>query len=378
VEGQYVGTLRLLDAATPADKHDGEVFGCAYTPDSAFVLSGGWDGHLRLWDAATGGHLAALRASPKPLSCCAFTPDNKQWVAGTMDGLLSFWDGVSHQTTLNFLAHTRPVSAITFAPDGQTLATASWDRQIVLRKVGKEREGGRVLTGHEDIVAGCRFTPDSKQLLSWSHDRSVRLWDVDSARVLSVFPGHKDRVTAASLSPDGRWAASVGRDGALRLWDLIASTEIGGADLGREGRGCFFLLDGESLVSVDAQGRLMLLSLPRFEIQAQLNTSLKVMCGELAPSGDQLALGCEDGTIQLVAIDGLESASIVVTATQSLKPTSSLLGRLIGSSRLTRTYQYTCPVCREPAETTTLPTKPVSCAKCQRQLSIKTREMMLV
>ena len=36
------------------------------------------------------------------------------------------------------MAHTRPISCIRFAPDGQMLATTSWDRQVTIRRVGKE------------------------------------------------------------------------------------------------------------------------------------------------------------------------------------------------------------------------------------------------
>ena len=80
-----MGTLRLLEATSPADRHDGEVFGCAYTPDGACVLTGGWDGNLRLWDAGTGAQMTALPVSPKPLSSCAVTPDGQHWLSGSME-----------------------------------------------------------------------------------------------------------------------------------------------------------------------------------------------------------------------------------------------------------------------------------------------------
>src|SRR4051794_6250807 len=157
--GVNVGTLRLLDAAATTERHDGEVYSCAYTPDGAFVLTGGWDGYLRLWDMASGDVRVSLAASPKPLSCSACSPDGLNWFSGSMEGLFTIWDGVSQQPLQSFVAHPRPISGIAFAPDGQRLATASWDRAVTLRKLGKEREG-RTLSGHADIVAGCRFTVD--------------------------------------------------------------------------------------------------------------------------------------------------------------------------------------------------------------------------
>jgi WD40 repeat protein len=363
-----VGTLRLLEARSP-ERHEGEVYGCACTSDGAFVLSGGWDGKPRLWDAASGASLVQLPASPKPLSCCAFSPDGRHWLSGSMEGLLSTWDGVSYQTLSSFVAHTRPISAIRFAPDGQTLATASWDRQIALRKQGNEREA-RVLAGHGNIVAGCRFTADGKNLVSWSHDSTIKLWDVALAREVATLTGHTDRVTAVALSPDGRWLLSGGRDALVRLWDLETRSELAALNLGAEVRAAFALLDGESAVVVDAAGRLFLLSLPGLEVQTQMDLPFRAMCGKLAPTGTQLALGGEDGLVYFLAVEGLEGVSLVVTARQSYKEHASVLARLFGSTKLRRMYEYTCPSCRQTMEVPTLPAQPVACRKCRRSLRV--------
>jgi WD40 repeat protein len=369
-----VATLRLLEAAAPSERHEGEVYSCAYTPDSAFVLSGGWDGVLRLWDASTGEARLGLSVSPKPLSCCASSPDGQQWLTGSMEGMLGFWDGVSHQMLQSFVAHTRPISAICFSPDGQGLATASWDRQVTLRKPGSEREA-RVLSAHLDIVSGCRFTIDGKHLISWSHDRSIKLWDVQTLRDVATLAGHTDRVTTLSLSPDGRYALSGGRDATARLWDLDAHTEAATVNLGAEVRSCCFLLDGESVVVADAVGRLFLMAAPSFEVLAQAQTPFKVMCGELAPSGTQLALGGEDGRVHFVAVEGLEGASFVVAATPNFKPQANLFERFLGKTRMTRTWTWFCPACRHSVESATLPTGPVACPQCRRPLRVHGRQL---
>jgi WD40 repeat protein len=367
-----VGTLRLLEANAPSERHAGEVYSCAYTPDSAFVLSGGWDGILRLWDGNSCTALTGLPASPKPLSCCAISPDGKQWLTGSMEGLLGFWDGLSHSQLQNFVAHTRPISSICFSPDGQFLATASWDRLILLRKVGSEREG-RPLSGHQDIVAGCRFTVGGKQLISWSHDTTIKLWDLQMLRETATLTGHTDRVTTLALSPDGQFAISGGRDTTVRLWDLDQQTEAAVVKLGAEVRACFFLLDGASIVVADAVGRLFLMSSPTFEVQAREQTKFKVLCGDLAPSGTHLALGGDDGLVHFVAVEGFEDASLVVAATQNVTQQANLLDRFLGKTRLVRIWKYACPACRQSIEATTLPSEPVACPRCRRHLRVHGR-----
>lgn len=365
-----------LRGAGSGEGHGGEVFSCVYTADSAFVLSAGWDGNLRLWAAAHGQLVASLQASNKPLSCCTLSPDGTTWLSGSMEGSLSGWDAITHQLKWNFLGHIRPISAIQYSPDGQALATSSWDRKIVVRKVGKEREG-QALSGHSDIVAGCRWSADGKQLLSWSHDGTMRLWEAETGRLIAQLSGHEDRVTAASFALDGQGVLSGSRDGSVKWWDLQRKTETRSVQLNGEIRGCWCLLDGESAVAVSSEGRLVLWSLPDFEVRAELTSDIKVMCGDLSPSGSDLVLGSEDGLIHFIAIDGLEDAPMVVAPSQMMKPIAGMFGRFLGRPKMQPAYQFTCPACRHRAEISSLPRQAIPCGVCQRLLRVRSESLQL-
>jgi WD40 repeat protein len=59
--------------------------------------------------------------------------------------------------------------------------------------------------GHTSIIARVLFTPDNSQIITLSHDGSIRVWDVESGECvgvmyppLSIYPGY------AQLSPDGK------------------------------------------------------------------------------------------------------------------------------------------------------------------------------
>jgi len=367
-----VATLRLVPPAQ-TDKHEGEVFSCTFTPDGGFVLSAGWDGHLRLWEASTGTHLTALRAGPKPLSACAVTPDGRKWVAGSLEGLLTFWDAHTHALLTQYAGHTRPVSSICFAADQGLMATASWDRSVCLSKFGRDRDV-RSLLGHRDIVAGCQFLPDGAALLSWSHDATLRLWEVESGPEGPVLTGHQDRITAAAVSPEGRWAASGSRTGELLLWDLAACRQVGSVQLSAEVCGCFFLLDGTSLLTVDVEGHVVLFSLPALQPQFQLSAQLPVQCGALSTGGTQLALGGSDGQVHFLAVEGLEGRPLVVMTTRSTREISAGWQRLLGRRRVANVFTCICPSCRQPIELLeTLPAEPVPCPHCRQTLRYNKR-----
>jgi WD40 repeat protein len=365
-----VPQLRLTAEGPESGGHGGEVCAVAFSPDGAFALSGGWDGQLRLWEVSTGAHVTALQASTKAITACAVAPDGRHWLSAALDGMLACWDAATHRQISVTMAHTRPISMILFSPDGKILATPSWDRSVGLWHRLRDRDG-RLLTGHEDIVAGCRFTPEGSHLFTWSHDRTACVWDVASGRQTAKFAGHMDRVSAGAIAPDNNWAATGSRDRILKLWNLQNERAERSACLGGEVRACFFLLDGESLVSVDANGRIVLHSVPELVELQELPTRLSVNCAELAPTGDLLVLGCADGRVRFVMIDGMENTSLTVTPTQTVKQMRSGLRRFFGGPRDEQAYSCTCPNCRHSFDLKNgEPGKSASCPRCRRSLRV--------
>ena len=69
--------------------------------------------------------------------------------------------------------------------------------------------------GHTSIIRKVLFTPDGKELISVSDDKTVRFWDVASGEPVRVLrppiePGFEGKLYAAALSPDGRTLAVGG------------------------------------------------------------------------------------------------------------------------------------------------------------------------
>jgi tetratricopeptide (TPR) repeat protein len=67
---------------------------------------------------------------------------------------------------------------VAFSSDGKTLASASWDKTI---KIWDSSTGKviRTLSGHSSSVNGVAFSSDGKTLASASTDNTIKIWDFD-------------------------------------------------------------------------------------------------------------------------------------------------------------------------------------------------------
>ena len=109
-----------------------------------------------------------------------FSRDGRLLVSGHADGTIQFWPGLA----------TSPRSGD--------------DSQSPLR----------ILSGHTDAVPAIALSPDDKYMVSGGLDHVIKLWDVQSAKVVRQFESLPGLVDQVAFSPDGQLllAASSGRD----------------------------------------------------------------------------------------------------------------------------------------------------------------------
>ncbi len=92
----------------------------------------------------------------------------------------------------------------------------------------------RTLVGHSSWVTAVAALADDRRAISGSHDKTLKLWDIDTGACLATMVGHAGPVRAVAALTDGRRAISGSWDKTLKLWDLgtgaCLATIVGHAD----------------------------------------------------------------------------------------------------------------------------------------------------
>lgn len=80
----------------------------------------------------------------------------------------------------------------------------------------------KTLTGHKDAVCMVTFSPNGKMIASSSCDKTIKIWDAQTAKLRKTILGHRDAVVAIAFSPDGKTLASASNDETVKLWNVIS------------------------------------------------------------------------------------------------------------------------------------------------------------
>jgi RNA polymerase sigma factor (sigma-70 family) len=220
------GNVLLWDLATQkvirnVAKHDGPVWGVAFSHDGKYLASGSSDTTVKLWDLAAARVVQTLVTSElTPVRALAYAPDGdgNVFAIATNDKKPRIHDAKTGAVLHVLPGHQGEVTCLVFSPDGKIVATGSLDETVKLwdRATGKERQ---TLNGHVGGVSAVAFSPDSKMLASGGRDKTIRVWDTASGDSLFEFKGHAAAVRALAFAPHGALTLASGADDkTIRLW----------------------------------------------------------------------------------------------------------------------------------------------------------------
>ncbi|PZV15225.1 MAG: hypothetical protein DCF22_07605 [Leptolyngbya sp.] len=205
------------------------------------------------------------------LTSVAFSANHTLMAIAVNNGTVELWQVASNQsvkplrslqaeisasqdsTEKNNRDRSNVVHQLAFSPDGLKLIGTGTDRTVRIWDVATGKLLRR-LSGHEGFIEQAQFSPDGQQIASASWDRTVRIWNSSTGSLLAIF-SHPDSLTSAHYSPNGQRLAITSLDGTAQVLD----SQTGAVRVIMAGhRGAVldanFSPDGQMLVTASADG----------------------------------------------------------------------------------------------------------------------------
>lgn len=237
VTGGYDGAVRLRDARSgqstatvaepvPGDDLAPQVRGVVVSPDGTWFAAAQYDGTIRLWDSRSHDLLTTIKAD-NILESIAVSSDGRQLVSASGE-TVQVWDTPSGSSNRDFVVdpdarRARGATALALSRDGNRVAAATLQGVMLW-------DGGGVSIGFQptpEIVNAVGFSPDGRQLASGENNGDIRIWDARTGAPRGVLVNARTRVGAVTFSADGRRLFTAGDDGVVRIWDAGTGLPLG-------------------------------------------------------------------------------------------------------------------------------------------------------
>ena len=114
------------------------------------------------------------------------------------------------------MADNQAGSSVPTMPQGMPPAAQGVDCAALWKAGAKEV---RVFRGHHDPVWTVAYHPEGTLVASGSVDHTIRIWELETGRMLKILRGHSDTVRCLAFSPDGQILASGSTDRTIRIWN---------------------------------------------------------------------------------------------------------------------------------------------------------------
>ncbi|KAJ5952990.1 uncharacterized protein N7479_011403 [Penicillium vulpinum] len=195
--------------------------------------------------------------------------------------------------------HSDSVNSVAFSPDSKLMVSGSHDRKI---KLWNTTTGAihKTLEGHYGLVNSVAFSPDGKFVVSGSTDNSIKLWNTTTGAIHKTLEGDPGWVNSVAFSPDGKLLVSGSQDITVKLWNTITGaihkTLKGHSDAVNS---VAFSPDGKLVASGSTDYTLKLWNITTGTMHKTLKHNLYVQSVAFSPDGKFVASGSYDETVKI-------------------------------------------------------------------------------
>ncbi|MBI4851329.1 MAG: serine/threonine protein kinase [Acidobacteria bacterium] len=222
------GSVKIWDIASEKeiasfDKYQGSLRSVAFSPNNKLLVLAN-DANIELWDISSKERQAVFEGHIRLVEDLEFSHDGNFVISGGVDETIKIWDINKKSLVGTISCPNHCVNTLANSVDG-IVATGGKDSTIRLWDVTSRSELA-LLEGHEASIRTIAFSARGDYLVSGDWDGIIKLWDTATGVSVTSVEAHESAILTVAFSPDEKQIASAGYDQIIKLWNVEGLEEL--------------------------------------------------------------------------------------------------------------------------------------------------------
>lgn len=222
----------------------GQIRSLAFNQDGRWLAAGGFNSTINIWDSSTHSLVAVLGdySERSHVARMEFDPITDYLAVSYDDGIVIVWDVINQTQVYTIHDDFTSRVEIAFSPDGQYLylagitinASGEMKRVIEIRETDTREitlQVEEVITSifHDMEYGGIALSSDGEQLFVNNYDRTLLIFDASDLSLLQIMVSATPTYGLPTLVTDrsGHYVAFADETYGLRVWDLQSNSSEG-------------------------------------------------------------------------------------------------------------------------------------------------------
>ena len=232
---------------------------------AAYLAAAGGDKRIRIFDLIEKKPIKTLEGHQSLVRSLAIHPDGRTLVSGSFDGTVRIWRFPLGPEQQLLKPGQGEIHDVVISPDGEFLICAGFDQQLSVYHL-PEGSLVRQIQGHQSAINRLALSSQHPFVAAYDTNGDIRIWNYESGRQITeiAFPNPEDTLTCMAIHPTDNLLVSGDTSGNLRVWQTTSGDSLDWIKVQSNTQrvtGMQFMEQGGQLVTCDAAGVLKVFSL---------------------------------------------------------------------------------------------------------------------
>ena len=239
------------------ETYEGDIFALQFmtivNKKYIFSISGNT---AKLWDIQRKKEVWITKNTEISSLGIALSPDGKYFISNNGSNILILWDLRSGKK-LRSLLEIKTGEELLEEKLGTEIIMDELDKGILLEELVYERDNQNSRYYRRPV--STTITEDSNYVVSGCADGIIRVYNIEYGEEVKTFEKHNHSVCFVILTKDGKYMFSISNHTSMKLWDFISGEEIWSVPISTSIESAAITADGKYIILGEFDNKLRLL-----------------------------------------------------------------------------------------------------------------------